>query len=237
MSSKNKLKILEIKRKEEKEKYITPEPLPPHCFQMLILAPVRSGKSLFVTNVCMNENFYGKKYWDEIILFSPTQTFDKTLIHLDKMKNLTRIYEHEDLLNMAPLLHEIMTQQSEAKPEERKRILIIFDDMIQYLNKNSSVVQGLATRFRHYNISCIYSVQLYRALSPAIRNNITCMIVFKLSSDRETDKLDEEIGETMTKDFKKYLAECTKEKYSFMYANIWEQKIYKRFETLIWEKE
>tara|TARA_R110002126_G_scaffold269799_1_gene413495 strand:- start:545 stop:736 length:192 start_codon:yes stop_codon:yes gene_type:complete len=63
------------------------------------------------------------------------------------------------------------------------------------------------------------------------------MIVFKLSSDRETDKLDEEIGETMTKDFKKYLAECTKEKYSFMYANIWEQKIYKRFETLIWQKE
>jgi len=229
------LDILEVKKIVKKEKFKIHENLPIHPFTGIILAPTKSGKTNWICNFIMSKNFYPKKYYDEIIFFSPTSTFDANLIHLDKMDNLIRVAEHEDLKNMTQYIQIIMQEQVEAK-EDKKRILMIFDDCICYIQKNSDILNGLVSRHRHYSISLLFSVQQYRVLPPILRSNCNFIIVFRLSSDKERQKLYDEIGDTLTKDFLKYLDICTKEKYNFMYANMKEMLIYHNFKTLLWEK-
>jgi len=234
--SKHQLEILEVKKINTKEKFKIHENLPIHPFTGIILAPTKSGKTNFLVNLIMSKNFYPRKYWDEIIFFSPTATFDASLIHLDKMDNLIKVSEHQDLKNMTNYLQIIMQEQVEAE-DEKKRILLIFDDCVGYLQKNSDILNGLVSRHRHYSISMLFSVQQYRVLPPILRSNCNFIIIFRLASDKEKEKLYDELGDTMTRDFLLLLDQCTQKKYNFMYANMKEMKIYHNFTKMIWEKQ
>ena len=79
-----------------------------------------------------------------------------------------------------------MKQIEEIDPKTGKnktmdRILIIFDDCLQYLQSNDAL-QYFCTKFRHYSCSIIATSQSFRKLPPVIRNCAGHIIHHKLAN-------------------------------------------------------
>ena len=57
-------------------------PQPPAL--LLMISPIRTGKSTIISNLLLNSNFYGQDYFDDTIVISPTIYNDKTSRFLKK---------------------------------------------------------------------------------------------------------------------------------------------------------
>ena len=230
------LKIkIDNKKLHSKDANLNPV-LAKHCFIQLLVAPPKSGKSNLVGNILCNSKFYGLDYWDEIVYFSPTCDIDKTSkSFLDKMDNVTKISDHDDLKNMNNLITSIIDEQKAVDEEDRERKLLVFDDCIGYFDK-SSVLGHLATRYRHYNISVIICSQQYKKIPLIMRNCATAIIFFNLGNKKEFEKIFDEFGRSFGENFLDVILPYLKERYSFIFVNVEDQKVYSNFNKLLMEK-
>lgn len=239
MSSDKMLEVLKVKKENEKihPKDIKLNPiLPRHSFIMLLVAPPKTGKSNLVGNILCNSNFYGLDYWDEIIYFSPTAEIDDTTSSfLKKIDNATVISDHNDLKNMSSMITSIIDEQKQADAKDRERKLLVFDDCIGYFDK-SSVLGHLATRYRHYDLSIILCSQQYKKIPLIMRNCATAIIYFNLGNKKEFEKIFDEFGRSFGEDYEDITLPHLKERHSFIYINIPEQKVYSNFNKLLIEK-
>ena len=51
-------------------------PQPPAC--VLMVSPVKTGKSTIISNLLLNEHFYGHEYFDDVFVISNTINNDQT---------------------------------------------------------------------------------------------------------------------------------------------------------------
>lgn len=239
MSTDKKLEILKVKKENDvmhpKDVKLN-KILPIHSFIMLLIAPPKSGKSNLVGNILCNSNLYGLNYWDEILYFSPTAEIDKTTSSfLGKMDNVTIMSDHNDLLNMDQLITAIIDEQKATKKEDRERKLLVFDDCIGYFDK-SPILGHLATRYRHYDLSIILCSQQYKKIPLIMRNCATALIYFNLGNQVEFNKIFDEFGRSFGENYNEITQPYLKQKYSFIFINIEDQKVYHNFDTLLLEK-
>ena len=239
MEVENKLKVLPVKKPKDEISDLNPILLP-HAFLLMIVAPPRSGKSNLIINLICNSEFYkGKKkdhYFHDIYYLSPTSEFDKTtMTALKTLDNCVQISDLDQLLHMDVILKSLMMEQRAVPKEERKKILIVLDDCVGYMKRNSEIAM-LATKYRHYDLSIIVVAQSYRAIPPLIRNCATGLITFALANAKETEKIHEEIGCGFP-DFETMFNYATEKRYQFLYTNIEGQKIYKNFDELLYDKD
>ena len=112
------------------------------------------------------------------------------------------------------------------KNQEYKKlynILIVVDDFADSpsFTRHSKLLHSLYTRGRYLMISTITATQVFNALSPIIRKNITQLYVYKLRNYRDLEAVLEELSALTDK---KTLLEmynmATKEPYSFWYINL-----------------
>ena len=227
------LEILPVRKPKEEPSDLNPILLP-HAFLLCVVAPPRSGKSNLIMNLICNTEFYrGKKrdpYFEEVYYLSPTSCFDKTTSKaLSLQDNVIQISDPDELMNADIFLRQIQAEQAALPIEERKRILIVFDDMMGIIKKNPEIGL-LATKYRHYGLSIICVAQSYRGMPILMRNCMTACITFNLHNPNETKKLMEEYlggfpdGEMMY-NF------ATEKKYNFLYTDIEHQTIYHNFNT------
>jgi hypothetical protein len=216
--------------------------LPPHAFLMGIIAPPRSGKTNLIMNLLLNDQFYYNKkkspysYFEEIMYMSPTQQFDKTCCEmLPKLENLVQITDPDELIYADTILSQITKEQANAEPDERKKMLIVMDDMVGIIDKLPKL-QQLATKFRHYSLSIIIVSQSYRKIPSVIRNCFTCMIVFDLKNEKEFTKISDEFTGSIP-DSQRLIKEIVNKRYDFFYFNIERQQLYHNFHTLKWSRD
>lgn len=239
MEHDNRLAVLPVKKPKEAPSDLNPILLP-HAFLLMIVAPPRSGKSNLIINLICNSEFYrgkhGKHYFDDIYYLSPTQEFDKTTMNALKMlDNVVQISDLDQLQHADVILKSLQAEQRNTPKEERKKILLIFDDMIGFLKRNSEIAL-LSCKYRHYDLSIIVVAQSYRAIPPLIRNCATGLITFGLANGKEYEKIHEEIGSGF-KDFETFFDYATEKRYGFLYVNIEGQKVYKNFDECIYDKD
>jgi hypothetical protein len=229
------LRILKVKTGNKKTDFDLPKPFPQNHFSMLITAPSRSGKSVSLINMLYNPNINLKRQFNEVIFISPTLFLDKTLNAIVKDDDIIKISDDEDLENLDTILKEIIKTQKEEDEEDRKNILIICDDMIDYMKK-SKVLGNLFTKNRHYSISIILTAQAYRdAYSPKIRKNATCHMIFKMYNKKDIDAINEEIFSGFENGLE-YYKKAIEQPYSFLFCNCRDMELYERFETKLWSK-
>ena len=76
-----------------------------------------------------------------------------------------------------------------------KSYLIILDDLAdKFRMDKSSVLNKLAIKSRHYQISYIFVSQKYRLLPPSIRVNSLLKVFFKINNQKEMDAVAEELS-------------------------------------------
>lgn len=231
----NNLPILDIKRPKLKAD-TAPYPLMPHAFNLVITAAPRSGKTQMLINLIAASHMYGRDYWDTIYYFSPTQLHDaSTKYVLPKLKNVIQISDPRELEGADILVTQIIRDQLKTEEDEREKILLIFDDMAMDLNRNKPL-QKTALKFRHANCSLITVTQSYKTAPLLIRNCMTGFIMFNIPSDKEFEKISEEVLDRFPngRELARY---ATQKRYNFCYVNVEKAQMWRNFEEILYDKD
>lgn len=95
-----------------------------------------------------------------------------------------------------PLLDgPLETDIQEGDNDPLETYLIILDDLAdKFRMDKSSVLNKLAIKSRHYQISYIFVSQKYRLLPPSIRVNSLVKVFFKINNQKEMDAISEELS-------------------------------------------
>ena len=220
---------------KEQQKPLHPNlPQPPAL--LLMISPIRTGKSTIISNLLLNSNFFGQDYFDDTIVISPTINNDKTSRFLKKSCSCYDEYS-DDLLDQ--ILDE---QKSYDDLSMRPDIALILDDVIGIFKGRQGrepKINSLASRFRHYGIKLLLmSSQNYRKVSPVIRSNATHMIIGSpFPNNKELSKIAEEMGDQFggADNFLKIYHQATPNKYDFLYLNLTENppQAWHKFEKVI----
>ena len=107
-------------------------------------------------------------------------------------------------------------------PSRRRKILIVFDDMIADIMKNrrfQAIIKELFTRCRKLNISLTFITQSYFSTAKDVRLNSTHLIM-KINNRKELQNIAIKHSAYIDyKDFMKIYRECTKESFDFLIIN------------------
>jgi Cdc6-like AAA superfamily ATPase len=225
----HKLTVLPVKKTNKKTQYNIPSPLPQPAFTLLMVAPTCSGKSVLLTNMLKNVMYGYHNVFEQIYYISPTVMLDDTLKAIAKDDEIVKIHEPEELEMMDLILSDIVKEQKKKDEDERKPLLVVLDDCIEYFS-NHSVLNNLPSLSRHYQISFIVLSQAYSALGSRFRKNTTHLIVFKLYNKKDLKAIEDEIGSNY-EDFIEHYNIATKEKYNFLYLNNTDKSVYHNFIT------
>lgn len=219
--------------------------LPKPPFAMGLVAPKGSGKSTIIYNLISRPEFYLKKF-DQVWMLSPTFFLDDTYAKakLNPERVVTDVNKFSDTMNT--IIDKVNTQiesiktavaqqassqgwskerQKEEvekqKAEKLDRILIIIDDAVGVKAlERGSVITNSFSRHRHLYISFLYAVQIYKAMPPVVRVNLSAILIFRIFNRGELKKIVEEQA-VLVKDstWMALYEHATKEPYSFLYIN------------------
>ena len=103
---------------------------------------------------------------------------------------------------------------------KKRKILIVFDDMIADMINNkklNSIVTELFIRGRKLNISLVFITQSYFKVPKDVRLNSTHFFIMKIPNKRELQQIAlNHSSDINSKDFIKIYKKCTAEPYSFL---------------------
>jgi hypothetical protein len=200
-------------------------PLHPHLPKppalLLMISPIRTGKSTIISNLLLNSNFFGQDFFDETIVFSPTIHNDKTSRFLRKHATCYDTYDDDTLQGI------IDDQSSYEDKSMRPSIALILDDIIGVFKGKGGrepMINSLCSRFRHYSIDLLLmSSQNYRRVNPVIRSNATHMIIGSpFPNVKELNKIFEELGDSFggSANMEAIYRKATPNKYDFLYLDL-----------------
>ena len=114
----------------------------------------------------------------------------------------------------------INKNNEEYNPNEKRKIWIVFDDMIADILSNKKVnpiITELFIRRRKLNISLVFITQFYFAVPKNIRLNLTHNLVMKIPSKRELQQIAfNHSSDIDFQDFINLYKKCTEKPYSFL---------------------
>ena len=231
MESKSNLKILRVQDPKHLKTKPLHENLPQTPALVLMISPVKTGKSTIISNLLLNDNFYGPEYFDSVHIISNTINNDLTSRFLAERFDVEDNYSDE-------MITRLLEKQKSYEKKNQPEVALILDDVLGSIKK-SAEVNMIATRFRHYNIKLLlFSTQVFRQVSNIIRGNCTNLIIGSPFPNRkELLKIAEEYRDLVggVENFLKIYKKATPERFCFLHMSIQDNpvKCYKNFEELI----
>ena len=125
-------------------------------------------------------------------------------------------------------MDEIFPEIEDYNKKRKRKILVIFDDMISHVmsdKKAQKVLKDLFIRCRKLNIALCFLTQSYFGVPKDVRLNCTHYILFKLSGKRELQNIAiNHSADTDYKDFIKIYRYCTREPFNFLTIDMTKDK-------------
>jgi len=151
---------------------------------IVICSKSESGKTCLakgiIKNLIDNNDVHHILIYSKTCMFEDEYNFipEKNMIEYNKSEeHIKKIFEYQK----SRIENNKKNQQNKKKVEN---ILMIFDDII--ISKKNEEIINLASLGRHYNITCIMSVQFGRGvLSPNVRGNIKYLFFNDLNYESE----------------------------------------------------
>ena len=117
-------------------------------------------------------------------------------------------------------IQDVYKNIKDYNPTKKRKILIVFDDMIADMiinNKLNPIVTELFIRGRKLNISIAFITQSYFKVPKDVRLNSTHFFIMKIPNKRELQQIAlNHSSDIDFKDFMKIYKKCTAEPYSFL---------------------
>ena len=116
-------------------------------------------------------------------------------------------------------MDDIYQNINDYNPSRKRKILIVFDDMIADIMTNKkfqAIIKELFIRCRKLNISLVFITQSYFSVPKDVRLNSTHYLIMKINNKRELQNIAVNHSVDINyKDFMKIYRECTKESFFF----------------------
>ena len=117
-------------------------------------------------------------------------------------------------------MYDVYKNIGEYNPSKKRKVLIIFDDIIADMINNeilNSIVTELFIRGRKLNISLVFITQSYFKVPKDVRLNTTHFFIIKIPSKKKLQQVAiNHSSDVDYEDFIKIYKKCINDKYSFL---------------------
>ena len=103
-------------------------------------------------------------------------------------------------------MNDVSENIDNYNPNRKRKILIVFDDMIADIMANKkfkSIIKKLFIRYRKLNISLVFITQSYFSVPKNVRLNSTHYLIMKINNKRELQNI--AINHSADIDFKDFM--------------------------------
>ena len=159
---------------------------------------------------------------DKIYLYAkdPYEKKYQYLINKHEKVRLNHFNDPKAFMEYSNDMQDVYKNIEDYKPIKKRKVLIIFDDMIADMinnNKLNPIVTDLFIRGRKLNISIVFIAQSYFEVPKDVRLNSTYFFIMKIPNKRELQQVAlNHSSDIDFKDFMNIYKKSTKEPYSFL---------------------
>ena len=195
--------------------------VPEHPYRILIIGGSGSGKTNTLLKL-VNE----QEDIDKIYLYAKDLSESKYEYLIKNRENagIKHLNDSKAFIECSNTMNDVYENIDNYNPNRKRKILIVFDDMIADIMTNKkfqSIIKELFIRCRKLNISLVFITQSYFSVPKDIRLNSTHYLIMKINNRKELKNIpinhSPDIG---YRDFIKMYRECTKEPYNFLAIDI-----------------
>ena len=190
--------------------------IPDHPYRILVTGDSGSGKANTLLNLINNQPDN-----DKIYLYAkvPYEVKYQYLISELEKVGLDYFNNPKAFMDYSNSMQDVYKNIEEYDPGKKRKVLIVFDDMIADMINNKKlnpIVTELFIRGRKRNISIVFITQSYFKVPQDVRLNSTQFFIMKSSNKRELQQIAlNHSSDIDFKDFVKIYKKCTAEPYSF----------------------
>ena len=200
------------KKHNEKWPYI-----PDHPYRILIIGGSGSGKTNTLLNLINEQEDIEKIYLYAKDLSKPKYEY---LIKNRENAGIKHVNNLEAFIEYPNTTGDIYENIDDYNPSRKRKILLVFDDMIAGIISNKkfqSIIKELFVRWRKINISLVFFTQSYFCVQKEVRLNSTHYLIMRINNKRELQSIAvNHSADIDYKDFMKIFRECTKEPFNFL---------------------
>ena len=187
--------------------------IPDHPYRILIIGGSGSGKTNALLNLINNQPDIDKIY---LYAKDPYEKKYQHLINKLEKVGLNHFNDPKASMEYSNDMQDVYKNIEDYNPIKKRKVLIIFDDMINN-NKLNPIVTELFIRGRKLNISIVFITQSYFKVPKDVRLNSTHLFIMKIPNKRELQQIAlNHSSDTDFKDFMNIYKKSTKEPYSFL---------------------
>ena len=200
------------KKHNEKWSYI-----PDHPYRILIIVGSGSGKTNALINLINKQ-----KNIDKIYLYAKDLSEPKYEYLIKKRENvgIKHVSNPNAFIECSNTMDDVYKNIHDYNLSSRRKILIVFDDMIADIMANKkfqALIKELFIRCKKLNISLVFITQSYFSVPKDVRLNSTYYLIMKINNRKELkDIAINHSADIDYKDFKKIYRECTREPFNFL---------------------
>ena len=159
---------------------------------MLIIRPCGSGKNNALLNLIQkqdNDNLIGKSYLYAKDLSESKYQF---MIKIREDVGIKNLDDPSVLIKYSNTMDDVYDNIDDYSPKKKRKILIVFDDMIADIMTNKifqATIKELFIRCRKLNISPVFITQSYFKVPKDVRLNSTHCLIMKIHNKRELQNI------------------------------------------------
>lgn len=195
-----------------------------------------SGKTSLLYSLLMNkEPKIWRKQFEAIVVVMPRASRSSLKNNIfDKFVDESCLFD-----SLTEETVDVIVAIVEQNAEEKHQTLLILDDVASSL-KNTYIakkLQHLVYAYRHFHLNILFLVQTMRTIPPAIRKNMTNIVVFAKPAMAEWEAITEEYLEMKRDDAEKLFKLVFPKKYDWCLINRESGKIYYKFNEVVYKDD
>lgn len=196
----------------------------------LFIGSPGSGKTSLLVNFI--KKLY-KKVFHKIFVFMPESSRASLQPNIFEKLPEEQLFEELNGDTISQVYDEVKELSNDGK-----RCLIVYDD-VQAKLKDKFVLNKLKhiiANQRHLHVVNLIMCQNFFALHKSLRELVSNVVLFKLGKS-QTDKIFDELIELHRDKFDEIRRLVFNEKYNWMFINLGSQRIYKKFDEIIFNED
>ena len=163
--------------------------IPDHPYRILIIGGSGSGKTNTLLNL-INE----QRDIDKIYLYAKDLSESKYehLIKNRENAGIKHLNDSKAFIECSNTMDDVYENIDDYNPNRKRKILIIFDDMIVDIMTNKkfeAIIKELFIRCRKLNIYLVFITQSYFSVPQDVRVNSTHYLIMKINNKKKNYKI------------------------------------------------
>ena len=163
--------------------------IPDHPFKMIIIGGFGSGKTNALLSLISQQGDIDKIYLYARDLNEPKY---ECLIKKREDAGIKHFNDPNAFIECSNAMDDIHENIDDYNPNTKRKIIIVFDDMIADIMTNNGfqvLIKELFIRCRNVNISLVFITQSYFSSPKDVRLNSTHYLIIEINSKKELHKI------------------------------------------------